>query len=302
MTNGMVSTRAAEHFGTVLVAMVTPFDKDMKLDVDAGVKLAAKLVDDGCDGLVLGGTTGESPTTSTAEKLTLIREVKNALGERAKIVAGAGNYSTDSSVDLAQQSVNAGADALLIVTPYYSKPPQEGVYQHFKTVASAVDAPIMLYDIPGRTATPIAEETAIRLAEVPNIVAIKEAKGDLAAGARLYQKTELALYSGDDPINIPWLSVGATGFVSVVGHCAARTLRDMRTAFDRGDLAEALRLNSTMFPLNRAMARSGGVSFAKAALDIMGMSVGSPRLPQVPLSDEARDALLEDLRQAGVVS
>lgn len=302
MTNGMVSTRAAEHFGTVLVAMVTPFDKDMKLDVDAGVKLAAKLVDDGCDGLVLGGTTGESPTTSTAEKLTLIREVKNALGERAKIVAGAGNYSTDSSVDLAQQSVNAGADALLIVTPYYSKPPQEGVYQHFKTVASAVDAPIMLYDIPGRTATSIAEETAMRLAEVPNIVAIKEAKGDLAAGARLYQKTELALYSGDDPINIPWLSVGATGFVSVVGHCAARTLRDMRTAFDRGDLAEALRLNSTMFPLNRAMARSGGVSFAKAALDIMGMSVGSPRLPQVPLSDEARDALLEDLRQAGVVS
>lgn len=298
----MVSTRAAEHFGTVLVAMVTPFDKDMKLDVDAGVKLAAKLVDDGCDGLVLGGTTGESPTTSTAEKLTLIREVKNALGERAKIVAGAGNYSTDSSVDLAQQSVNAGADALLIVTPYYSKPPQEGVYQHFKTVASAVDAPIMLYDIPGRTATPIAEETAMRLAEVPNIVAIKEAKGDLAAGARLYQKTELALYSGDDPINIPWLSVGATGFVSVVGHCAARTLRDMRTAFDRGDLAEALCLNSTMFPLNRAMARSGGVSFAKAALDIMGMSVGSPRLPQVPLSDEARDALLEDLRQAGVVS
>lgn len=298
----MVSTRAAEHFGTVLVAMVTPFDKDMKLDVDAGVKLAAKLVDDGCDGLVLGGTTGESPTTSTAEKLTLIREVKNALGERAKIVAGAGNYSTDSSVDLAQQSVNAGADALLIVTPYYSKPPQEGVYQHFKTVASAVDAPIILYDIPGRTATPIAEETAMRLAEVPNIVAIKEAKGDLAAGARLYQKTELALYSGDDPINIPWLSVGATGFVSVVGHCAARTLRDMRTAFDRGDLAEALRLNSTMFPLNRAMARSGGVSFAKAALDIMGMSVGSPRLPQVPLSDEARDALLEDLRQAGVVS
>lgn len=298
----MVSTRAAEHFGTVLVAMVTPFDKDMKLDVDAGVKLAAKLVDDGCDGLVLGGTTGESPTTSTAEKLTLIREVKNALGERAKIVAGAGNYSTDSSVDLAQQSVNAGADALLIVTPYYSKPPQEGVYQHFKTVASAVDAPIMLYDIPGRTATPIAEETAMRLAEVSNIVAIKEAKGDLAAGARLYQKTELALYSGDDPINIPWLSVGATGFVSVVGHCAARTLRDMRTAFDRGDLAEALRLNSTMFPLNRAMARSGGVSFAKAALDIMGMSVGSPRLPQVPLSDEARDALLEDLRQAGVVS
>ena len=302
MTKGMVSTRTAEHFGTVLVAMVTPFDKDMKLDVDAGVKLAAKLVDDGCDGLVLGGTTGESPTTSTAEKLTLIREVKNALGERAKIVAGAGNYSTDSSVDLAQQSVNAGADALLIVTPYYSKPPQEGVYQHFKTVASAVDAPIMLYDIPGRTATPIAEETAMRLAEVPNIVAIKEAKGDLAAGARLYQKTELALYSGDDPINIPWLSVGATGFVSVVGHCAARTLRDMRTAFDRGDLAEALRLNSTMFPLNRAMARSGGVSFAKAALDIMGMSVGSPRLPQVPLSDEARDALLEDLRQAGVVS
>lgn len=302
MTNGMVSTRAAEHFGTVLVAMVTPFDKDMKLDVDAGVKLAAKLVNDGCDGLVLGGTTGESPTTSTAEKLTLIREVKNALGERAKIVAGAGNYSTDSSVDLAQQSVNAGADALLIVTPYYSKPPQEGVYQHFKTVASAVDAPIMLYDIPGRTATPIAEETAMRLAEVPNIVAIKEAKGDLAAGARLYQKTELALYSGDDPINIPWLSVGATGFVSVVGHCAARTLRDMRTAFDRGDLAEALRLNSTMFPLNRAMARSGGVSFAKAALDIMGMSVGSPRLPQVPLSDEARDALLEGLRQTGVVS
>ena len=301
MTNGMASTRAAEHFGTVLVAMVTPFDKDMKLDIDAGVKLAKKLVDDGCDGLVLAGTTGESPTTSTEEKLTLMREVKAAVGNRAKIVAGAGNYSTASSIELARKSEAAGADALLVVTPYYSKPPQEGLYQHFKAVAEAVDSPVMLYDIPGRTATPIAEETAMRLAEVPNIVAIKEAKGDLAAGGRLYQNTELALYSGDDPINIPWLSIGATGFVSVVGHLASRTLREMRNAFDRGDLAEALRLNATMFPLNRAMARSGGVSFAKAALQLVGVPVGIPRLPQVPLDAATMDVLAEDLRQAGVL-
>ena len=213
----------------------------------------------------------------------------------------AGNYSTASSIELARKSEAAGADGLLVVTPYYSKPPQEGLYQHFKGVAEAVDCPVMLYDIPGRTATPIAEETAMRLAEVPNIVAIKEAKGDLASGGRLYQNTELALYSGDDPINIPWLSVGATGFVSVVGHLAARTLRGMRDAFDRGDLAEALRLNATMFPLNRAMARSGGVSFAKAALQLIGMPVGIPRLPQVPLDAATMDVLAEDLRQAGVL-
>lgn len=301
MTNGLASTRAAEHFGTVLVAMVTPFDKDNKLDVDAGVKLAKKLVDDGCDGLVLAGTTGESPTTSVDEKLTLLREVRAAVGTDVKLIAGAGNYSTDESIELSQQSVAAGADGLLVVTPYYSKPPQEGLYHHFKQVAESVDAPIMLYDIPGRTATPIHEETAMRLAEVPNILAIKEAKGDLASGGRLYQNTDLAIYSGDDPINIPWLSVGATGFVSVVGHLAARTLRDMLTAFDRGDLAEAQRLNATMFPLNRAMARSGGVSFAKAALNMIGVSVGTPRLPQVPVTGDNLDLLAADLRAAGVL-
>ncbi|MFY9191174.1 MAG: 4-hydroxy-tetrahydrodipicolinate synthase [Lawsonella sp.] len=302
MTNGMASTRAAEHFGTVLVAMVTPFDKDNKLDVDAGVKLAKKLVADGVDGILLAGTTGESPTTSVEEKLTLLREVRDAVGNDAKILAGAGSYNTAASVELAQQSEAAGADGLLVVTPYYSKPPQQGLYYHFREVADAVDLPVMLYDIPGRTATPIMEETAMRLAEIPNIVAIKEAKGDLAAGTRLYQNTDLALYSGDDPINIPWLSIGATGFVSVVGHVAARTLRDMLTAFDQGDLAEAQRLNATMFPLNRAMARTGGVSFAKAALNLTGMPVGNPRLPQVPVEGEMLDMLAADLRAAGIMN
>ncbi|AZA13801.1 4-hydroxy-tetrahydrodipicolinate synthase [Corynebacterium choanae] len=302
MSTGLIATRGASSFGTVAVAMVTPFGSDGALDVAAGRKLAATLVSQGCDALVLGGTTGESPTTSDAEKITLIKEIRQEVGDKVILCAGAGSYNTAHSVALAKKAADAGADSLLVVTPYYSKPPQEGVYQHFKAVAGATDLPICLYDIPGRTATPIATETILRLAELPTVAAVKDAKGDLAAAAALIQQTELAWYSGDDPLNLAWLAVGASGFISVVGHVAADKLRALYDACAAGDLAQARRIQHELLPLTRAQAMLGGVSFAKAALDLVGLPVGDPRLPQIPPSVEQQTLLQQYLQQAGVIS
>jgi len=211
-----------DTFGRIGIAMVTPFDRDGALDVAAGRRLAAHLVDNGVDSLILGGTTGESPTTSVEEKLELLKAVKEEVGDRAKLCAGAGTNDTATSIKLAQATADAGADSLLVVTPYYSKPSQKGVYEHFAAVAQATDLPICVYDIPGRSGIPVAPDTLRRLADLPTIQAVKDAKGDLPAAAELIQETGLAWYSGDDPINLPWLSLGASGFISVIGHVAPR--------------------------------------------------------------------------------
>ncbi|STC68008.1 4-hydroxy-tetrahydrodipicolinate synthase [Corynebacterium pilosum] len=292
----------ASDFGTVCVAMVTPFDRGGALDLDAGRKLAAHLVDNGIDSLVLAGTTGESPTTTTEEKLALLKAVKEEVGDRAKLIAGAGTNDTGTSIELAKASAEAGADALLVVTPYYSKPSQEGLVLHFTAVAGATDLPICLYDIPGRSGIPIAGDTIRQLAKLPTIKAMKDAKGDMFEAAPLIQETGLAWYSGDDPLNVPWLALGATGFISVIGHAAPALLRELHTSFEEGDLARTREINAnTMHVLASQQAILGGATFAKAALRLQGLDVGEPRLPVAAASDDQIEVLRDDLKKAGVL-
>ncbi len=218
-------------FGRVLTAMVTPFTADGALDLDGAQRLATHLVDAGNDGLVINGTTGESPTTSDAEKSDLVRAVLEAVGERAHVVAGVGTNDTRHSIELARAAEKTGAHGLLTVTPYYNKPPQEGLYRHFAAIADATELPVMLYDIPGRSGVPISTETIVRLAEHPRIVANKDAKGDLGRASWAIARSGLAWYSGDDMLNLPLLSVGAVGFVSVVGHVVTPELRTLVEAY-----------------------------------------------------------------------
>jgi 4-hydroxy-tetrahydrodipicolinate synthase len=289
------------RLGTVLTAMVTPFKPDGTLDTMAAARVATHLVDSGCDGLVLSGTTGESPTTTDEEKLTLLRAVLEAVGDRARIIAGVGTYDTAHSVHLAKTAAAEGAHGLLVVTPYYSRPPQSGLVAHFTTVADASDLPVILYDIPPRSVIPIEWDTMRTLSAHPNIVAVKDAKADLHGGLQIMAETGLAYYSGDDALNLPWLTMGAVGFVSVWGHVAASQLRDMLTAFNSGDIATARKIGVTLAPLNAAQTRLGGVTFAKEGLRLQGIDVGEPRLPQVPATPEQIDELAADLRAAGVL-
>src|ERR1700716_1131931 len=248
------------RLGTVLTAMVTPFAPDGSLDLAAAARLATHLVDSGCDGLVISGTTGESPTTSDDEKLALLRAVLEAVGDRARVIAGASTYDTAHSVKLAKACEAEGAHGLLAVTPYYSRPPQAGLVAHFTAIADAVSLPVLLYDIPPRSAVAIEWDTIRALAEHPNIVGIKDAKGDLPGGGQIIAETGLAYYSGDDALNLPWLAMGAVGFISVWAHVAARQLRDMLSAFTSGDVATARKINVTLGPLSKAQSRLGGVT------------------------------------------
>lgn len=289
------------RLGTVLTAMATPFGPDGSLDVAAAGRLATHLVDSGCDGLVVSGTTGESPTTTDDEKLALLGEVLDAVGDRARVIAGAGTYDTAHSVALAKACEAQGAHGLLVVTPYYSRPPQSGLLAHFTAVADAVSLPVLLYDIPPRSAVPIDFDTIRQLAAHPNIVGVKDAKGDLQGGAEIIASTGLAYYSGDDPLNLPWLAMGATGFISVISHLAAGQLRELLSAFESGDIATARKINVSLSPLCAAIKRLGGVTMAKAGLRLQGIDIGVPRLPQVPATGEQIDALAADMRAAAVL-
>jgi 4-hydroxy-tetrahydrodipicolinate synthase len=301
---GSVSTGGFDVYtrlGTLLTAMVTPFAPDGSLDLPAAARLANHLVDGGCDGLVISGTTGESPTTTDAEKLALLRAVLEAVGDRARVIAGAGSYDTAHSVDLAKACAAEGAHGLLVVTPYYSRPPQAGLVAHFTAVADATPLPVLLYDIPPRSMVPIEFETLRVLAAHPNIVGVKDAKGDLHGGTQLMAETGLAYYSGDDALNLPWLAMGATGFISVISHLAAGQLRDLLSAFASGDVTTARKINVATAPLTNAMSRLGGVTLSKAGLRLQGIEVGDPRLPQVPATAEQIDALAADMRAASVL-
>jgi 4-hydroxy-tetrahydrodipicolinate synthase len=301
---GSVSTGGFDVYarlGTLLTAMVTPFAPDGSLDLPAAARLASHLVDGGCDGLVVSGTTGESPTTTDAEKLALLRAVLEAVGDRARVIAGAGTYDTAHSVHLAKASAAEGAHGLLVVTPYYSRPPQAGLLAHFTAVADATPLPVLLYDIPPRSVVPIEFETLRVLAAHPNIVGVKDAKGDLHGGAQLMAETGLAYYSGDDALNLPWLAMGATGFISVISHVAAGQLRDLLSAFASGDVTTARKINVAIAPLSNAMSRLGGVTLSKAGLRLQGIEVGDPRLPQVAATAEQIDALAADMRAASVL-
>ncbi|BDM71836.1 4-hydroxy-tetrahydrodipicolinate synthase [Streptomyces sp. NPDC021749] len=287
-------------FGRVLTAMVTPFTADGALDLDGAQRLAAHLVDAGNDGLVVNGTTGESPTTSDAEKAQLVRAVVDAVGDRAFVVAGAGTNDTHHSLELARAAQDAGAHGLLAVTPYYSKPPQEGLLRHFTAIADATDLPVMLYDIPGRSGVPINTETIVRLAEHPRIVANKDAKGDLGRASWAIARSGLAWYSGDDMLNLPLLSVGAIGFVSVVGHVVTPELRALLDAHLNGDVTKATEIHQKLLPVFTGMFRTQGVITTKAALGLQGLPGGPLRLPLVELSPEETEQLTRDLAAGGV--
>ena len=271
-------------FGALLTAMVTPFDADGKVDLDAAAALATRLVEQGNDGLVVSGTTGESPTTSDAEKSELLRAVSSAVGDRAHVLAGVGTYDTAHTCELAGQAAAAGADGLLVVTPFYSKPPQHGLEAHFRTVASSTDLPVMLYDIPGRSAVPIETPTLVRLAEHPQIVAVKDAKDDLFASSEVMAATGLAYYSGSDALNLAHLTQGAAGMVSTIGNLVSPQLSALIRAVDAGDLVEALALHRLLLPVVRAvMMSTQGVLTSKAGLLAQGVLAHTTVRP--PLAD-----------------
>jgi 4-hydroxy-tetrahydrodipicolinate synthase len=292
---------APARLGTLLTAMVTPFAADGSLDTAAAGRLAKHLVDQGCDGLVVSGTTGESPTTTDDEKRELLRAVLEAVGDRARVIAGAGTYDTAHSIRLAKACAAEGAHGLLVVTPYYSRPPQSGLLAHFTAVADATDLPVLLYDIPARSGIPIEPATLQALASHPNIVGVKDAKADLHSGGQVMADTGLAYYSGDDAINLPWLAMGAIGFISVISHLAASQLRELLSAFSSGDVATARKINVAVAPLSNAMSRLGGVTLSKAGLRLQGIDVGDPRLPQVAATPEQVEALADDMRAASVL-
>ncbi len=290
-----LATEAAP-FGRVLTAMVTPFTREGELDLDAVQKVASHLVDQGSDGLVISGTTGESPTTTIAEDGRLLTAVIEAVGDRATVVAGVGTNDTRHSIELAQQAKKAGADGLLIVTPYYSKPPQSGLLSHFTEIARAGDdTPVMLYDIPSRSSITIADETYAAMADNPLIVAVKDAVGDLNRGAWLMRETGIKIYSGDDVLNLPWLAMGASGVVSVVSHAAARQYADMVAAVDAGDLPEARSINDRLLPAVKAiMNYTQGAITAKATLQLLGVLEHRTMRAPLPEATEEEVAIIRD--------
>jgi 4-hydroxy-tetrahydrodipicolinate synthase len=288
-------------FGRLLTAMVTPFDAAGGLDLDAAARLASYLVDDQHnDGLVISGTTGESPTTSDTEKADLLTAVVDAVGDRAHVVAGIGTFDTAHSVHLAQQAAKAGASGLLLVTPYYSKPPQSGVLRHFRTIADVSDLPVMLYDIPGRTGTPIATETLLQLATHDRIVAVKDAKGDLVASARVMADTDLAYYSGEDALTLPLLSVGAVGVVGTSTHFSGALTKQMIDAYAAGDVETARQLHRRLLPIYTGIFRTAGTILVKAGLGDRGLDVGPVRPPLVDATDQEIEQLRNDLAAAGL--
>lgn len=285
--------------------MVTPFTDDDLLDLDGAQLLAERLVDGGCDGLVLSGTTGESPTTSDSEKAALVRAVAEAVGDRATIVAGVGSCATRHTVELALEAEKAGADALLVVTPYYSKPPQDAVEAHFLEVADASGLPLALYDIPGRTGTRIEPETMLRLAEHPRIVAVKDCAYDLMGTQRVLAQTDLAYYTGCDEFILALYAVGGAGYISTVANAAPGQLRAIIDAFDAGDTEAARRGQQEAMELIELMMGSGlpGTVTSKALLGALGLPAGPVRAPLRPAGREATDGLLtayEALRQRAV--
>jgi len=294
-------TQDPRPFGRLLTAMMTPFAADGALDVDGAQQLAAYLVDQQRnDALVISGTGGESPTTTDAEKETLLRAVGEAIGDRAKIVAGIGTNNTAHTIELARAAEKAGAHGLLVVTPYYNKPPQAGLARHFTTVADATGLPVMLYDIPHRAGIPIATETLLRVAEHPNIVAVKDAKGDLAATSEVLSRTELAFYSGEDAATLPWLSIGAVGVVGTSTHFTGPITKDMILAYESGDVARALELHRKALPLFTGIFRAPGTILVKAGLRALGLPGGPVRLPLVDATPEQLDQLRKDAAACGI--
>ncbi|MER7920948.1 MULTISPECIES: 4-hydroxy-tetrahydrodipicolinate synthase [unclassified Streptomyces] len=284
----MTITHSPSPFGRVLCAMITPFTEEGALDRAGAQELAARLVAEGCEGLVLNGTTGESPTTTDGEKAELITAVREAVGARVPLIAGVGTADTRHTTELALAAGKAGADAVLVVAPYYSRPPQEAVAAHFRAVADAAGLPVLLYDIPGRTGTRIEPETVLRLAEHPRIVGVKDCSYDLLGAQKVLARTELAYYAGCDEHNLALYAVGAAGCVSTVANAAPRQVRAVLDAFDAADTARARQLQLRATPLIESMMAAGlpGTVTAKALLSRLGLPAGPVRAPLLPASPE----------------
>ena len=284
-------------FGHLLTAMITPFTSTGEVDYEQTWRLARFLVDNGSDGLVITGTTGESPTLSSEEKVALYRTVVEAVGDKAHVIAGAGTYDTAASVDLTRRAAEVGCSGVMAVTPYYSRPPQAGLVEHFTAVADATDLPVLLYNIPGRTGRRIEIETLARLAEHPQIVAVKDAVGELTftTKTRLATGEGFAIYSGDDINTMPMMAVGAVGIVSVAAHLAGKQIKAMVDAALRGDLATATRFHLALAPLADALFAEPNPMPVKAAMNALWEPVGNPRSPLVPAADDTVQRIKEVL-------
>jgi 4-hydroxy-tetrahydrodipicolinate synthase len=294
----------AGRFGSVLTAMVTPFGEDHAVDLDQAQALASWLVSNGSDGVVVAGSTGESPTLTHKEKAELFRAVADAVRGRGKVLCGTGTYSTAETLELTQAAEDAGADGILVVTPYYNKPPQRGLIAHFSRIAEATDLPIVAYNIPGRTATRIEHDTLLALAEQPNIVAVKDSTGDFQGLSRLISEAPegFEVYSGDDWATFGYVCLGAVGVISVAGHLVGPQIRQMIDLIDTGDVPAARKIHEALSPLYNALFITSNPIPVKAALQMVGRSCGEPRLPLVPATAEERERVRKALEDAGLLA
>ena len=294
-------TTTTAPFGRLLTAMITPMTSDGAVDYDGAARLAAYLVADmRNEGLVVNGTTGEAPTTTDEEKARLVKVVREAVGDRAAVIAGVGTNITAHSIELAKQAEKAGANGVLVVTPYYNKPAQSALIAHFTAIADATALPSIIYDIPSRTGIAVATDTLVRLAAHPRIVAVKDAKGDLAATSQVLSRCDLAYYSGDDPMNLPLWSIGGVGCISVTAHVVGTRIREMLDAFTAGRNAEAATLHLSMLPVNVGLFRNQAAVMTKAAMELLGLPGGGVRGPLLPASEAERRTLIQDLTDGGV--
>lgn len=289
--------------GKLITAMVTPFDSELKVDYQAAWELARRLVESGSDGLVVAGTTGESPTLSQNEKIALFKTVVEAVGGKATVIAGTGSYDTAVSIELTMEAEQAGVDGIMLVAPYYNKPSQEGLYRHFRSIAEATRLPVLIYNIPGRTGVNLTPEILLRLAELNNIVAVKEASRDLAQIGRIYETAPkgFQIYSGDDALTLPVMSVGGVGVISVAGHIVGRKIQEMITLFERGDIVTAAMINAELGPLYRALFATTNPTMVKTACNLMGLRVGGLRLPLIEATPGETELMREVLKSLGLL-
>jgi 4-hydroxy-tetrahydrodipicolinate synthase len=290
------------RFGSVITAMVTPFREDHAVDLDGAQELASYLVDHGSDAIVAAGSTGESPTLTHKEKAELFRAVGEAIRGRGKLICGTGTYSTAETLELTQAAEDAGADGLLVVTPYYNKPPQRGLVAHFERIADATELPIIAYNIPGRTATRIEHDTLIQLAQKPNIVGVKDSTGDFQGVSKLIAEVpDFEVYSGDDWAAFGYVCLGAVGVISVASHLVGPQIRQMIDLIQTGDIAAARKIHESLSPLFNAMFITSNPIPVKAALEMQGRKVGAPRLPLVPATEQERERVRKALEDAGLL-
>ncbi len=290
------------NFGQILTAMVTPFDQNEEIDFNATRTLVNHLIANGTDGIIVSGTTGESPTLTTEEKVELFKFVVEVVDGRVPVIAGTGSYDTRASINLTKLAEQTGVNGIMLVVPYYNKPSQEGLYQHFKAIAESTSLPVILYNIPGRSSVNMSVETIVRLSEIPNIVTLKDASGNLDAMSEIIRRTpnNFSLYSGDDGLTLPVLSIGGVGVISVAAHVIGNEMQAMINNFKNGKLQEAAEAHRNLLPVIKALFAAPSPAPVKAALNLNGIPVGGLRLPMVPLNDEETKTLQQALQVLNV--